>query len=854
MTTDMRPWLARQLRHSLALAIPFLLTTTVASGSPRVFEVSAVAPPSPVEVGYFHFGTAVGPEGTLDVNNRYMVLNGKPWLPVMGEFPYSQVPSRDWRAELAKMRSAGVDIVSSYVIWNQQEPRPGRFDWKGSRDLRHFVELCAQEGLKVILRIGPWVHAEARFGGSPYWVVRAMPVRRADPTYLRYVTSLYDQIGKQVRGLLWKDGGPVIGVQIENEYNLTGPQRGPGYIGLLKHLAVKAGLNVPLYTVTGWNCAVYPAHAVTPVFDAYPARPWVRSAKRLPPSNVYLFRFKSRVSSTPSAASEQCDAVRDAKQTPFFGAEFAGGAPIMYARRPLMRPSDIAAMLPVMLGSGVNLYGYYLFQGGENPQSYPPLEESTASGGINGLPTLNYGYQAPLGAYGQERPVLGKLRPFHYFLNAFGSLLAPMTVYAPKALPKGPSDFTTPRWSVRTSGRSGFLFFNSYIRNYRMVAFNNVQFRIDLPGRSLYLPRRPIDIPSGSYFIWPFNLDLGGARLRYATAQLMTQMRVAGNSTFVFRATPGIPVQLAFDRSSVASVSAIVGHARSRLSAAGTLLVSVSAGVGFGNHVTKAGAVVALNRPHARAGFALLEVSLKTGRKLQMLILSERAAEESWVFPVARPKYLLITPDQVFSHDGRTTLQVIGKPTFGFDIFPALVRVPPSDIPLARCRATSPFECFRARTAAHPLQAVVTRLRPAGRVPPIRVGGLNHVALKPYPQVIGADSAAWTIRLPKHLFKGLSDAYLTIRYQGDIARLFSSRLHLMADQFYYGAAWHIGLRRFAGEIDKPLTLTVLPLRKDAPVYIQGMKNLRVSHGQVCALKSVTIEPEYQWKLQLPGWQ
>ena len=109
------------------------------------------------------------------------------------------------------------------------------------------------------------------------------------------------------------------------------------------------------------------------------------------------------------------DAVADVAHTPFLGAEFGGGVPTMYRRRPIMQPDDVAAMLPVELGSGVNLYGYYMFHGGQNSPDHGSLEENTSIGAYNDLPMIDYDFQAPLGAYGQQHAVLTKVRPFHLF-------------------------------------------------------------------------------------------------------------------------------------------------------------------------------------------------------------------------------------------------------------------------------------------------------------------------------------------------------------------------------------------------------------------------------------------------------
>jgi beta-galactosidase len=124
------------------------------------------------------------------------------------------------------MKAGGVQVVSTYIFWIHHEEIEGQFDWTGQRDLRHFVELCKENGLYVYLRIGPWDHGEARNGGFPDWLLnKKIPLRRNDPQYLKYVSRFYGQIGSQIKGLLWQDGGPILGVQIENEYG-DRPRRG----------------------------------------------------------------------------------------------------------------------------------------------------------------------------------------------------------------------------------------------------------------------------------------------------------------------------------------------------------------------------------------------------------------------------------------------------------------------------------------------------------------------------------------------------------------------------------------------------------------------------------------------------
>lgn len=785
-----------------------------------VLAVDASAQPPAPETGYLSMGTAKSATGqVIGINSQYLTLDGKPWLPVMGEFHYARFPARYWEEQLLKMKAAGVTVVSTYIFWQYHEETEGHFVWKDDLDLRRFVSLCQKHGLYVFLRPGPWAHAEVRYGGIPDWVVDSMPTRRNDPQYLTYVGRFYQQIADQVKGLMWKDGGPIIGAQVENEYNLSGPGRGRDHIAALKKLLVKAGIDVPLYTVTGWDDTVYPKGEVTPVFGGYPDEPWDRSADKMPPKSVYSFQFNSRVSKGLGAETEASgtgDGEADMAHTPFLSAEFGGGVPAMYRRRPVIQPDDIAALLPVQLGSGVNLFGYYMFQGGQNPAGRPSREENTAIGGYNDLPKIGYDFGAPLGEYGQQHPVLAKLRPFHYFLRSWGEVLAPMSPHQPALLSKGPGDLTTPRFSVRSLGDRGFLFVSNHVRQYAMAAQTGVQFSVKFPGSTVTFPRTPVSIPTDAYFIWPINLDLGATTLRWATAQPLTKI----DDLYVFHAIDGIPVELAFDAATTQSV----GGAAHISTIDGTLIVE---GLTPGKN-------------------ALLTVKAQAGKIIRILVLTQAEGEAAWVVG----SHLIETDAQLFASPSAIELRSIGSTDFSFGFFPALAAAPKADLPLRQVRDDGVFQTFEGHAKPARIDVTVSPLRPALTVPPIVIGGTAKAALEPTPETFGA-SGAWNIAFSGADPNSVSDAFLQIDYQGDVARLFSGTT-MIDDQFYNGEPWVIGLKRYAREIKDPLTLTILPLRKDAPIYIEEqMRPAFPENGQIATISGIKVTPEYRVRVDMP---
>src|SRR5271166_6393800 len=121
-------------------------------------SITITAPKPPLTDG-FHMGQSRRPDGaTLTMDGDSLLLDGHRWTPVMGEFHYSRYPENEWRDELLKMKAGGIDIVSTYVFWIHHEEIEGKFDWSGSRNLRHFIQLCREVGLKAIVRCGPWDH------------------------------------------------------------------------------------------------------------------------------------------------------------------------------------------------------------------------------------------------------------------------------------------------------------------------------------------------------------------------------------------------------------------------------------------------------------------------------------------------------------------------------------------------------------------------------------------------------------------------------------------------------------------------------------------------------------------------
>ena len=470
-------------------------------------------------------------------DSKSLMIDGKRIVPVMGEIHYSRLPESEWQAELKKMKDGGATIIATYVFWNHIEETEGVFNWSGRRDLRRFIELCQEQQLPVVLRLGPFCHGEVRNGGIPDWLFsKGCKMRTEDKTFLFYAERLYRQIFTQVQGLQWRDGGPVMACQFDNEY------RGHGsYLMALKNMARSIGFDLPFYTRTGWPelRTPVPYGEMLPLYGDYADGFWDKEAKEDVGNYWKAFHFKAFRSSTTIGTDllgKQEERISKADgQYPYFTCELGGGMVTSYHRRVYMYPIDALSMAVVKLGSGSNLLGYYMYHGGTNPEGNTTLNETQRTLGTanNDLPVKSYEFQAPLGEFGQINPTYYTLRPLHLFMQDFGELLAPMEAFFPceeHELVKHDDSYL--RWSYRSDGKSAFVFVNNYERFANLSAKKGVQFEVN----DIRFPSKPITIPSSCVAIFPVNVE----GITYSTAQLVGKR----DGKIYLMQVKGIPTEL----------------------------------------------------------------------------------------------------------------------------------------------------------------------------------------------------------------------------------------------------------------------------------------------------------------------
>lgn len=188
--------------------------------------------------------------GQFEIRDNFY-LDGKPFRVISGSIHYFRVVPEYWRDRLEKLKAMGCNTVETYIAWNVHEPQKGVFDFGGRHDLVKFVRMAEELGLYVILRPSPYICAEWEFGGLPAWLLQedGMRLRACYGPFLRHVREYYDKLFPLITPLQVTEGGPVIMMQVENEYGYYGDDT--CYMETMRDMMLERGVTVPLITSDG---------------------------------------------------------------------------------------------------------------------------------------------------------------------------------------------------------------------------------------------------------------------------------------------------------------------------------------------------------------------------------------------------------------------------------------------------------------------------------------------------------------------------------------------------------------------------------------------------------------------------
>ncbi len=714
----------------------------------------------------------------------------------MGEFHFSRYPSDQWEQELQKMKAGGINVVLTYVFWSFHEAREGHFDWSGNLNLRRFVNLCHENGLMVIVRIGPFCHGEIRNGALPDWLFAApLEVRSDDPNYLFYVRRYFAEIGKQLKGLLYTDGGPVIGCQIENEmqhsaspwaihypdepfdYTAASYDAQEASIGVdvqehraaravdgqkhmhtLRRIAEESGISTPIYTVTGWGNAATLDYDGLPVTAGY-TYPFWESTPRMSD-----FMTMKDLHAQPDYAPVRYQPL----DFPSMSAEMGAGMQHIYRSRPIVTAEAAEALMVRTLGSGSNGIGYYVYHGGSTPM-YPDGLTSQNDEPM-GMPKISYDYQAPLGEFGLEGLMYRHLRLLHHFVNNYGSMLAPMqTVLPENATLITPQNRDDLRYCARMKDNSGFVFMVNF-QDHDTARHDQTDLRISIKlnnGSQITIPQKgSFTLPKDASVILPFNMPIADARLTYATAQPLLTINDNGTPHHFFFSHDGLSTEYVFDKTTVRGKNTF----RPKPGFTSTFTVKSSSG--------KTIRITTLTRADA------LNVAQIKGR---LVITDALVAETTTGF----------------------TMYSLGKNDFHYIVYPSKTG-------------------FRQLTASTP-----------------------QVNINPKIHKVGSQRMSVNLRnLPTA--SNVCEYFLQVDYTADVAFAFLDG-RLVQDEFFHGTPWTIGLARHADQLkSKDMTFYFRPLRADAP-FLRDLPPSTLPHftkPTIVDIRQVKVIPQYQYSVEI----
>lgn len=321
----------------------------------------------------------------FEVKEEFL-LDGKPVKLLSGAIHYFRIMPEYWENCFYNLKAMGFNTVETYIPWNIHEPEEGVFDFSGNKDVVRFVRLAQSMGLMVILRPTPFICAEWEFGGLPSWLLRYpdMKVRTNTPLFLSKVDAYYKELFSRIAPLQITEGGPVIMMQVENEYGSFGNDK--NYLRAIKEMMEKYGVRVPMFTSDG----------------AWPAA--LEAGNLVEDGVLATGNFGSR-------SDENLDAMEaffreKGVKMPLMCMEFWDGWFNRWKEPVITRDAEDLAMevKQLLKRASINLY---MFQGGTNFGFY----NGCSARGNNDLPQItSYNYDAVMTEWGQPSDKFYKLR------------------------------------------------------------------------------------------------------------------------------------------------------------------------------------------------------------------------------------------------------------------------------------------------------------------------------------------------------------------------------------------------------------------------------------------------------------
>ncbi|MFX3646779.1 MAG: beta-galactosidase [Paenibacillus sp.] len=330
-----------------------------------------------------------GVQSELTYDARSFFLNGERVFLNSATIHYFRMPKEEWREVLLKAKLAGMNCIDTYFAWNVHEAEEGQWSFEGDNDCGAFLDLCAELGMWVIARPGPFICAEWDFGGFPYWLgtKNGVKFRENNETYLQYVNLYFDRIVPIIRERQLSAGGTVILVQVENEYGyLMDDAAASDHMNTLRDGLLQRGIDSTLITCVGG------------------AEGTIEGANFWSGADGHYETLRAKQPDTPKMVTEFW--------TGWF--ENWGGPSAIQKTAPLLE-----RRIMEILRAGYTGISHYMFYGGTNFGGYG----GRTMGSSDIFMITSYDYDAPLNEYGRVTPKYTVTKNLSYFVHAFGALL-----------------------------------------------------------------------------------------------------------------------------------------------------------------------------------------------------------------------------------------------------------------------------------------------------------------------------------------------------------------------------------------------------------------------------------------------
>lgn len=756
------------------------------------------------------------------LNNYYLTINDEPFFGVGGEAHFARICRDNWEDEIIKMRLGGINILSTYIFWNYHEEIMGEFDWSGNKDLHKFLELCKKNDMFVILRIGPFSHGECRNGGFPDWIYgQPFDIRCDNEEYLFYTRRFYHQIFQQAKGLLYKDGGPVIGIQLENEHEhascpwemttenskewIVSGRNGKEHMATLKRIAIEEGFDVPLYTGTAWGGSCAPEDVVLPLWGGYAFRPWMfyGDIKEHPATAEYLY---GDFHNNDAPDYYNFDPVYPAENLPYACCEMGGGMNVYYPYRFQLPYESVGALAQVKAGSGCNFLGYYMYHGGTHAKGKltPYMNECA-------LPKFSYDYQAAIGEFGQIRKSYRQLKLQHIFYTKFAKeFVATKTYLSKEAVTQQPEDTDTLRYVIRAAENgSGFLFINNYQDHANTHDQKDFSVSVNIGGEQIRIPSEgSLNLKKDEYAILPFHFDMGNVRLTYATTQLITKQEYKEETYYFFAKVPKMRAEYCFDEE-----------------------IDIK-----GEGVNSKQNIVSVEAETETVTFTVE----KEGKKIHICTLTVEDALNFWQIPIDGEEKIVISDFAVLVKDGKLELEYEYNRDIEMKLFPADKEQIIIGGETVNAERKDIFCCYHKEAQKRIFEV---EWQDCSSVNSQSDGMLKRPVVGSPLTSTKIVNARAKIRIPKEAFEDVKRLILKVKYVGDVGYAFC-RGEMFHDNFCNGLPWEIDLMPMKDKIlENGMYIYISPQRKGAYVDSSSAMAARfeVAKEQIAELEDITAD-------------